>query len=71
MYLLLIPFVKLGDSFWLEFCFFFSRFQCEDPRCHVWQHVGCVIVPDKPMDANPPLPESFYCEICRLSRADP
>ncbi|AED97327.1 unnamed protein product [Arabidopsis thaliana] len=48
-----------------------SMIQCEDPRCHVWQHVGCVILPDKPMDGNPPLPESFYCEICRLTRADP
>ncbi|XP_024011478.1 E3 SUMO-protein ligase SIZ1 isoform X2 [Eutrema salsugineum] len=48
-----------------------SMIQCEDPRCHVWEHVGCVIVPEKPMDGNPPLPESFYCEICRLTRADP
>ena len=47
------------------------RFQCEDPRCHVWEHVGCVIVPEKSMDANPPLPEIFYCEVCRLTRADP
>uniref|UniRef100_M4ES26 Zinc finger PHD-type domain-containing protein n=1 Tax=Brassica campestris TaxID=3711 RepID=M4ES26_BRACM len=48
-----------------------SMIQCEDPRCHVWQHVGCVIVPEKSMDANPPLPETFYCEVCRLTRADP
>ncbi|VVA92736.1 unnamed protein product [Arabis nemorensis] len=38
--------------------------ECEDPRCHVWEHVGCVIIPEKPMDGNPPLPDSFYCEIC-------
>ncbi|KAJ4910979.1 E3 SUMO-protein ligase SIZ1 [Raphanus sativus] len=48
-----------------------SMIQCDDPRCHVWQHVGCVILPEKPMDGNPPLPESFYCEVCRLTRADP
>ena len=48
-----------------------SMIQCEDPRCHVWEHVGCVIVPEKSMDANPPLPEIFYCEVCRLTRADP
>ncbi|KAH0922437.1 hypothetical protein HID58_022455 [Brassica napus] len=48
-----------------------SMIQCEDPRCHVWEHVGCVIIPEKPMGGNPPLPDSFYCEICRLTRADP
>ncbi|KAG2280224.1 hypothetical protein Bca4012_048466 [Brassica carinata] len=48
-----------------------SMIQCDDPRCHVWEHVGCVFVPEKPMDGNPPLPESFYCEVCRLTRADP
>ncbi|CAH8362314.1 unnamed protein product [Eruca vesicaria subsp. sativa] len=48
-----------------------SMIQCDDPRCHVWEHVGCVILPEKPMDGNPPLPESFYCEVCRLTRADP
>ncbi|XVF47130.1 hypothetical protein PTKIN_Ptkin03bG0084300 [Pterospermum kingtungense] len=45
--------------------------KCEDPRCHVWQHIGCVILPEKPMEGNPPVPDLFYCEICRLSRADP
>ncbi|ESQ37481.1 hypothetical protein EUTSA_v10002397mg [Eutrema salsugineum] len=48
-----------------------SMIQCEDPKCHVWEHVGCVIIPEKPMGGNPPLPDSFYCEICRLTRADP
>ncbi|XP_010514872.1 PREDICTED: E3 SUMO-protein ligase SIZ1-like [Camelina sativa] len=48
-----------------------SMIQCEDPRCHVWEHVGCVIIPEKPMEVNQPLPEPFYCEICRLTRADP
>ncbi|CAK9174404.1 unnamed protein product [Ilex paraguariensis] len=49
-----------------------SMIKCEDPRCNVWQHIGCVIIPDKPMDGVLPVPpEMFYCELCRLSRADP
>ncbi|KAK6936014.1 Zinc finger, MIZ-type, partial [Dillenia turbinata] len=47
-----------------------STIQCEDPKCRVWQHMGCVVIPEKPTeDASPP--NHFYCEICRLSRADP
>ncbi|XP_044481504.1 E3 SUMO-protein ligase SIZ1-like [Mangifera indica] len=45
--------------------------KCEDPRCHVRQHKNCVIIPEKPMEGMPPDPDLFYCEICRLSRADP
>ncbi|XVF04959.1 hypothetical protein REPUB_Repub05bG0128800 [Reevesia pubescens] len=45
--------------------------RCQDQRCQVWQHIGCVIIPEKPMEGNPPVPDLFYCEICRLSRADP
>ncbi|XP_022731163.1 E3 SUMO-protein ligase SIZ1-like isoform X2 [Durio zibethinus] len=45
--------------------------KCEDSGCHVWQHIGCVIIPEKPVEGNPPIPDLFYCEICRLSRADP
>ncbi|XWS52701.1 hypothetical protein CRYUN_Cryun11dG0093300 [Craigia yunnanensis] len=45
--------------------------KCEDSRCQMWQHIGCVIIPEKPMEGNPPVPDLFYCEICRLSRADP
>ncbi|GAV62069.1 SAP domain-containing protein/zf-MIZ domain-containing protein [Cephalotus follicularis] len=48
-----------------------SMLKCEDPRCHVWQHISCVIIPEKPTEGNPLVPELFYCEICRLSRADP
>lgn len=51
--------------------FLLFNWQCEDPRCHVWQHIGCVILPEKPMEGNPPVPDLFYCELCRLSRADP
>ncbi|KAM0953738.1 putative chromatin regulator PHD family [Dioscorea sansibarensis] len=46
--------------------------QCEDQQCHVWQHIGCVVIPEKPMDGiSPDLPPRFYCEICRVNRADP
>nr|POE57544.1 isoform 4 of e3 sumo-protein ligase siz1 [Quercus suber] len=48
-----------------------SIIKCEDSRCNVWQHIGCVIIPEKPMEGIPPVPDKFYCEICRLSRADP
>ncbi|XP_039163772.1 E3 SUMO-protein ligase SIZ1 [Eucalyptus grandis] len=44
-----------------------AMIMCEDPRCHVWQHMSCVIFPEKPGEA----PENFYCELCRLSCADP
>ncbi|XP_073222535.1 E3 SUMO-protein ligase SIZ1-like isoform X2 [Cicer arietinum] len=48
-------------------------YSCEDTRCPVSQHINCVIIPDKPVDIEgiPPIPDKFYCEICRLSRADP
>ncbi|WVZ54980.1 hypothetical protein U9M48_005702 [Paspalum notatum var. saurae] len=51
-----------------------SMIKCVDPQCNVWQHVGCVIIPEneKPVDSiSPDLPSCFYCEICRISRADP
>ncbi|TKY67253.1 E3 SUMO-protein ligase SIZ1 [Spatholobus suberectus] len=45
--------------------------KCDDPRCHVWQHISCVIIPEKPAESIPPVPDKFYCELCRLTRADP
>ncbi|PWA63118.1 DNA-binding protein [Artemisia annua] len=49
-----------------------SMIKCEDPRCNVWQHIACVIIPEKPMEGILPAPpQIFYCELCRLSRADP
>ncbi|KAF5783509.1 putative chromatin regulator PHD family [Helianthus annuus] len=49
-----------------------STIECEDPRCNVWQHITCVIIPEKPMEGILPTPPpKFYCEICRLGRADP
>ncbi|GAU15620.1 hypothetical protein TSUD_108790 [Trifolium subterraneum] len=50
---------------------FQSDTKCEDTKCPVSQHINCVIIPDKPIEDLPPLPDKFYCEICRLSRADP
>ncbi|XP_071711972.1 E3 SUMO-protein ligase SIZ1-like [Rutidosis leptorrhynchoides] len=49
-----------------------SMIQCEDKKCNVWQHIGCVIIPEKPMEGMLPVPPAtFYCELCRLCRADP
>ncbi|KAL8140473.1 hypothetical protein V2J09_006494 [Rumex salicifolius] len=48
-----------------------SMIQCEDPKCQIWQHFSCVIIPEKPTEGIPPVPSQFYCELCRLSRADP
>ncbi|KAJ0978220.1 hypothetical protein J5N97_013694 [Dioscorea zingiberensis] len=49
-----------------------TMIKCEDPRCSTWQHIGCVIIPEKPMDGVSPVPPSdFYCEMCRINRADP
>ncbi|CAK9161208.1 unnamed protein product [Ilex paraguariensis] len=49
-----------------------SMIKCEDPKCNVWQHIGCVMIPEKPVDGVPPVPpDIYYCELCRLSRADP
>ncbi|KAJ3686729.1 hypothetical protein LUZ61_015893 [Rhynchospora tenuis] len=44
--------------------------QCEDSRCRVWMHAGCVIVSD-PVDGQFNIPTRFFCEICRIQRADP
>ncbi|PIN16420.1 Histone-lysine N-methyltransferase [Handroanthus impetiginosus] len=49
-----------------------SMIKCEDPRCNDWQHIACVVIPEKPLEGVLPTPpETFYCEICRLNRADP
>ncbi|KQK07854.1 E3 SUMO-protein ligase SIZ1 isoform X2 [Brachypodium distachyon] len=49
-----------------------NMIQCEAERCHVWQHMTCVLIPDKPTEGvSPEVPPHFYCELCRLSRADP
>ncbi|XP_078180552.1 E3 SUMO-protein ligase SIZ1-like isoform X2 [Carex rostrata] len=41
-------------------------------ECNVWQHTGCVIVPENVADGGAPVvPPNFYCEMCRVARADP
>uniref|UniRef100_A0A7N2MEP6 SAP domain-containing protein n=1 Tax=Quercus lobata TaxID=97700 RepID=A0A7N2MEP6_QUELO len=47
-----------------------SMIQCVDPTCRVQQHIGCVIISEKPMEI-PPIPSLFYCATCRIKRADP
>ncbi|KAL9255988.1 E3 SUMO-protein ligase SIZ1-like protein, partial [Drosera capensis] len=44
--------------------------KCEDSDCRLWQHIACVFIPDNPGD-DVPSPKQFFCEICRLKRADP
>ncbi|KAI3823243.1 hypothetical protein L1987_04676 [Smallanthus sonchifolius] len=49
-----------------------SMIKCEDKKCNIWQHIGCVIIPEKPVEGiQPTPPTTFYCELCRLARADP
>ncbi|KAK9189948.1 hypothetical protein WN943_018547 [Citrus x changshan-huyou] len=48
-----------------------SKIQCVDPRCLVQQHISCVIIPEKPMEEIRLLPPLFFCETCRIKRADP
>ncbi|KAI4991509.1 hypothetical protein ZWY2020_039880 [Hordeum vulgare] len=49
-----------------------SMIKCDNPQCNVWQHVGCVIISEKSAESVPQeLPSSFYCDICRISKADP
>ncbi|KAK1435158.1 hypothetical protein QVD17_00918 [Tagetes erecta] len=49
-----------------------SMIKCEDKKCNTRQHIGCVIIPEKPVEGIQPIPPTpFYCELCRLARADP
>ncbi|CAH9108903.1 unnamed protein product [Cuscuta epithymum] len=50
-----------------------SMIKCEDPKCHVWQHIRCVVIPEKDVESGIPTTphKTFYCELCRLSRLDP
>ncbi|CAM6097031.1 unnamed protein product [Calypogeia fissa] len=44
--------------------------QCDDSKCGVWQHISCVVIPEKPVE-EPEVPSQFYCELCRINRSDP
>ncbi|KAK1320255.1 E3 SUMO-protein ligase SIZ1 [Acorus calamus] len=49
-----------------------SMIQCDESRCRIWQHISCVIIPEKPIEGVlPEVPSQFYCEVCRLNKADP
>ncbi|XP_050213349.1 E3 SUMO-protein ligase SIZ1 [Mercurialis annua] len=48
-----------------------SMIKCEKTGCNEWQHIGCVIIPEKPTEGTPQVPDLYYCEICRLGWADP
>ncbi|XP_062179858.1 E3 SUMO-protein ligase SIZ1-like isoform X2 [Phragmites australis] len=49
-----------------------NMIKCEDAKCQVWQHMSCVLIPDKPTEGvRADVPPHFYCEVCRLNRADP
>ncbi|KAJ3693702.1 hypothetical protein LUZ60_009182 [Juncus effusus] len=54
-----------GSSLFLE-----PMIQCEEKICNVWQHAGCVIVPD-PVLQTFQIPSPFFCEICRVNHSDP
>uniref|UniRef100_M8BV64 E3 SUMO-protein ligase SIZ2 n=1 Tax=Aegilops tauschii TaxID=37682 RepID=M8BV64_AEGTA len=67
-----MPMKNPDDSAQLDIKATGSVIQCDHPRCSVWQHIDCVIIPEKTADTAPQeLPSSFYCEMCRVSRADP
>lgn len=47
-------------------------YQCDDPKCRVWQHMNCVVHPEKPTDgAQPEIPPNHFCELCRINKGDP
>uniref|UniRef100_A0A453GYN0 Zinc finger PHD-type domain-containing protein n=1 Tax=Aegilops tauschii subsp. strangulata TaxID=200361 RepID=A0A453GYN0_AEGTS len=44
--------------------------KCDD--CQVQQHMDCVLIPEKPaVGVRPEAPEHYFCQLCRLIRADP
>ncbi|KAL9388587.1 hypothetical protein Peur_017192 [Populus x canadensis] len=45
--------------------------QCIDSKCQVQQHISCVIFLENPVESDHPIPPVFYCETCRIDRADP
>lgn len=49
-----------------------TMIQCDDKKCGVWQHLACVIIPEKPVENfQPEIPSQYYCEVCRINRGDP
>eukprot|EP01018_Ginkgo_biloba_P009947 Gb_29862 [translate_table: standard] len=49
-----------------------TMIQCDDSKCGVWQHLACVVIPEKAVEGvQADVPSQFYCEVCRVNRADP
>ncbi|KAL3691559.1 hypothetical protein R1sor_005210 [Riccia sorocarpa] len=49
-----------------------TMIQCDDSKCGVWQHISCVVIPEKAEEkTEPEVPNLFYCEQCRVNRSDP
>ncbi|XP_024361682.1 E3 SUMO-protein ligase SIZ1 isoform X2 [Physcomitrium patens] len=49
-----------------------TMIQCVNLKCRVWQHMSCVVIPEKSGDGTQTgIPSNFYCELCRISRSDP
>lgn len=49
-----------------------TMIQCDDNKCGVWQHLSCVVIPEKAgEEVQTEIPSIFYCEVCRINRADP
>ncbi|MCO5555508.1 hypothetical protein L7F22_009053 [Adiantum nelumboides] len=47
-----------------------SLIQCDDSKCMVWQHLNCVLIPEKE-GLKAEHPPQFYCELCRIQFGDP
>jgi hypothetical protein len=48
-----------------------TMIQCDEKKCSVWQHVRCMIVPEKPVESvQPEIPLQFYCDICCNNHGD-
>lgn len=47
-----------------------SMIQCDDSKCMVWQHVNCVLIPEKE-GLKTEHPPQFYCDLCRIQFGDP
>ncbi|KAI5083375.1 hypothetical protein GOP47_0003118 [Adiantum capillus-veneris] len=47
-----------------------SMIQCDNPKCMVWQHINCVLIPEKE-GLKAEHPPQFYCELCRIQFGDP
>lgn len=47
-----------------------SMIQCDDSKCMVWQHLNCVLIPEKE-GLQAEQPSQFFCELSRIQQGDP